>query len=466
MSFDIERQLFRGYQFSRPKHDRPVGQSNREGEFQLQFSSSPAVYTVFAHRPGYAPSGTWASPNDPIQIRLRQGVSVQGTVVDQDNRPLKSAKVRLMAWFTYEANLASLAEMRKEVRMEGHLENDVIHLETKTAGNGTFRLDDLPKDRWVVLVVSADKSLTQCIVVDTGNDPTLEVGVSIPRFFDNGVIRLQPATSVELVAKAKDNGQPINLQAAYMSALKGMFSGRLDTEQVLKLEVRGNQTALPALPTGLHRFWLVPDPSFGYMGAVLDIAEDDSTTLIRKEIELVRGARVVGRVVDAVTEKPIPGVPIHYDPESLEEYAEIGADVAPTTSNKDGDFVMIVPPINGWLRQIGHVDGYRSIRFDLNDDVKSAAPSHRISPKLDTDTRVEFRLKPATRVKLQVMDTKGQPVAYARFVAKRRNSSSGWTTESGTADEQGRIELPNVFAAIFAEQPRNNRSANLPTEET
>ncbi len=465
-NYDIERRLFRSYKYPRLLQLLAVGQTNRHGNFSLDFAKYPGSHTLFAYRTGYAPSGTWASPHDPFQIRLRPGVSVRGTVVDQDNRPLKSAKIRLMAWFTYEANFRSLAERQSDVQMEGDLENGAIRLETQTAGNGTFRLDDLPQNRWVVLVVSADKFLPKCVVVDTGNDPMLEVAVSTQRFFDEGVIRLQPATRVELFANGKDDGSPIKLQAAYMAEKDGLRSTFLEIDRALPLEIIGNRAVLPALPPGGNRFGLVPEHDTGYMGALIDIDFDDSTSLIKKQIELVRGARVVGRVVDAVTRKPIADVPIHYDPDSVTEFLEIGANIAPVLSDEKGEFAMNVPPITGWLRQIGHVEGYRSIGFDPNKDMRGIAPSQKIVPTLDQETHVEFRLFPGMTLNLRVLDSQGQPVAKARYITKQWISETRSTSQSGMADEQGRIKLPNMFAAMRMEQSDEDQSTHNPLEET
>lgn len=185
---------------------------------------------------------------------------------------------------------------------------------------------------------------------------------------------------------------------------------------------------------------------------MLDVDGTDTTEGDRRtDVEVQRGARVVGRVVDDRTNKPIEGVAIHYEPESMEELLESGASVPSVRSDKNGEFAMNVLPIAGWLRQIGRVDGYRSVYFDYNHDIRPVAPAHKISPTLEAETRVEFRLRPATLVTGQVVDSQGRPVAYARFAARERVTQSGYGDILGIADAHGRFELRNIFAEILLE---------------
>ncbi|MDP1564505.1 MAG: carboxypeptidase regulatory-like domain-containing protein [Pirellulaceae bacterium] len=468
--YHFEDYLYYGEKYSEFDQNFGEGLTDRAGKFRLALKEPPPAFplTVVAHRVGHAPSSASYSGQNEVRIQLGAGATIRGSIVDEDENPVTSARVRLASWFNYKNNQTALARQHSGVEFEGHLVGETIRVETRSSGDGTFRLNDLPHDRWLVLVIEADGFLPKCVVADTGNDPALESAGDALRFFDDGTIRLKRATRVEFAVVAQETQQPIRIQEAFTAYKLWLQTSDPLTERAKKLEVRGNRAILSVLPPRENRFWLIPDPSSGYMAAMLDVDGADTTEGHRRiDVEVQRGARVVGRVVDEQTNKPIEGVAIHYEPESMAELLESGASVPSVRSDKNGEFAMNVPPIEGWLRQIGRVDGYRSVYLDYNQDIRRVAPAHKISPTLEAETRVEFRLRLANRVTGQVVDSQGRPVAHARFAARERVTQSGYGDILGTADSHGRFELRNIFAEMLLETPAGETpGSNQPTSET
>jgi hypothetical protein len=462
--YHFEDYMYYGEKYSEFDKNFGEGSTDRAGKFRLAIKESPPVFplTVIAHRDGHAPSSASYSGHNDVRIQLGAGATIRGSIVDENENPVPSARVRLVSWFNYKSNQTSLARQNTGIELEGHLVGETSRVETRSSGDGTFRLSDLPRDRWVVLVIEADGVLPKYVVADTGSDPALESAGDALRFFDGGTIRLKRATQIEFAVVAKETQKPIRVQEAFTAYKQWMQTSDPLTERAKKMEVRGNRAILSVLPPRENRFWLIPDPSSGYMAAMLDVDGTETTAGDRRiDVEVQRGARVVGRVVDDRTNKPIAGVAIHYEPESMEELLESGASVPSVRSDKNGEFALNVLPIAGWLRQIGRVDGYRSVYFDYNHDIRPVAPAHKISPTLEAETRVEFRLRPATRVTGQIVDSQGRSVAYARFAARERVTQSGFRDIHGTADAQGRFELQNIFAEMLLERQPEEASGDI-----
>ncbi|MBL8889718.1 MAG: carboxypeptidase regulatory-like domain-containing protein [Planctomycetaceae bacterium] len=373
-----------------------------------------------------------------------------------------------MSWFDYESNHAALSRTYAEVSLEGHLSNKTVRSNCSSSATGAFQLEGLPNDRWVVLAIEADGYLPKCIVADTGNDPALESAADAPRFFDEGTIRLKRATKVELVVVAKDGGIPIRLKTAFASPVSTLQTSDPLTERALELRVEGNRALLPVLPPRRMRFWLIPELDSEHVPASVDVDGSETTDNPKRvTIEVTRGARVSGRVIDAVTNRPIADADIHYEPESMADFAEYEASVPSVRSNKDGEFTMIVPAIDAWLRQIGRVDGYRSAYMDFNRDIRPVLPSERISPRLGGEIDVKFCLQPAPRVIGQVLDSQGNAVPHACYASRERVTQSGFRHEIGVTDAQGHFELKNIFAELLLDPPQGDpRAPEEPARET
>ncbi|MBX3417822.1 MAG: hypothetical protein KF851_09480 [Pirellulaceae bacterium] len=453
MNFD--EYLYYGFQF--PEFDRELAtsKSDREGKFRLPLSKKPlGDWTqIMALHDGFAPAVAWWNGQGDVEVKLDRGVSFSGGVLDEDGRPLSGARVSLIAWFNYEHNRQLLATNFPFVNCEGPLKGEFIRIDTLTDRQGQFKLQHVPKDRWIVLAVETDGFLPKSLVADTGKDPSLECPIISQLFFDGSSIRLQPATQLELLAVSSEDGISVPLETAYL-ALRGQLRANYPIiDRAKRIETRGNRVSLPALMPGMWRFWLVPKPDSGYIGAFVDLEPETGARQMKRRVELVCGVEVIGRVVDAVTDQPVPNVPIFYDPESAAELQELGAAVAGVKTDKNGEFKMYVPETDAHLRIIGRVEGYRSVSFDLNQDIRGIAPSQKISPKRSETTQVEFRLQPATRVFVNVVDTEGRPVPKARYAIRLSSGQRVGMSHSGFADDDGQIVLKDAFAEMFLEPP-------------
>jgi uncharacterized GH25 family protein len=455
---NLDEYLHHAFQYTEFDRNLVEGQSDADGVFRLTLSNEywGRSLTVIAQAQGYAPTAITWKGEGKANLKLAKGTELRGTVLSLDGKPVPAANVSLLMWFNYQQNQAALGRNWKSVALEGQLAKNHIAIQATTDRNGGFVIRNVPADRWAVLAISAEGYLPKSVVADTGEDPAIECGADAHLFVDGANIRLEPATRLELIAVSEE-GLQVPLKEAYSSLLSRILVSEPGEDQAKPVPVRDNRVSLPVLLPGAQRFWLVPTVESGYVGAFIDIEPEKGTETIERRVELTRGAKVIGRVVDDATNAPIEGATFHYDPEAPAELKKSGVFVPVAKSDKNGEFVLIVPTMNAHLRQIGRVNGYRSITYDLNADVRPQALSKEISPELYRETRVEFRLKSATRIKGQVVDELGAPVAHARFLFRDRTSQGGYMPRQIAADEQGQFELRNLFAETSFDPQKANR---------
>lgn len=173
----------------------------------------------------------------------------------------------------------------------------------------------------------------------------------------------------------------------------------------------------------------------------------DGSEVVERDVVLGRGARVDGRVVDADSGDPIPGVPVSF--RSLDESrADFRAD--PATSAADGTFAFPHLPANGFHTvqesagsSFGKIIGY------CDAAPPGYAPAAAEVPlRSDGESwNVLVRCWPQGTVEGRVVDGAGAPIAGARVYAIATDDAQNGFRSTATTDTAGRYSIPNACAS-------------------
>lgn len=186
--------------------------------------------------------------------------------------------------------------------------------------------------------------------------------------------------------------------------------------------------------------------------------------IVERDIVLGRGARVDGRVVDADTGDPIPGVPVSF--RSLDE-SRADIPVEPVTSAADGTFAFPHLPADGFHT----VQEHGGTAFGKIVGYCAAAPPGHAPAAAEVPLRndgeswnVVVRCWPRGTVEGRVVDGAGAPIAGARVTAVANEASNGFRS-TATTDAAGRYSISSACASRIRAVP-TTIYARTPGEES
>jgi hypothetical protein len=232
-----------------------------------------------------------------------------------------------------------------------------------------------------------------------------------------------PSRPIVGTVKAKDGGQPI------VGARLRVYHS--DVYHTAWTDADGRYS-LEGLPVeGKLYVHVKPAADQPYLPASDSVILSGTRTETRADFELLRGVLVKGRLVNAVTQKPVAG-PIEYwifpDNEHYRQRASEFIFGEPTRANDDGRFEVVVLPGPGALSALG--TPYGAYRFAEEDEASrpvnergSIATAegdlharfyHRVlpidPPEGSDPMEVTLALRPAPKVSLKLVDVDGRPI--------------------------------------------------------
>ncbi|MCC6695423.1 MAG: sigma-70 family RNA polymerase sigma factor [Candidatus Hydrogenedentes bacterium] len=235
--------------------------------------------------------------------------TIVGTVRDADGNPVVGARVR-------------------PVRFEGPASNSPYapmpdDAGTVTGADGTFTLSQLYVGRWKFLVQAKGHGATVSDFVQTGTSAD---------------ITLPPALTLAGTANDESTGEPIaGLVLALQREDEFLDSYRVTTDS-------NGSYRFDSLVRGTYR--LLTDDSYRFIPeAILQVTKSRTNYTI----ELEPGAVVTGRVLDADTGQPIPGVVAMAGPTEQNDAANLRASMRSQPTGADGVYRVSGLPDGSYL---------------------------------------------------------------------------------------------------------------------
>jgi RNA polymerase sigma factor (sigma-70 family) len=340
--------------------EKDLGISKDDGTFAVQIAaeqmSGQTLWALLATAKGYAPG--WVHlPTESTEVTLRlakDDVPIQGRILDLEGRPLAGVKVELAMLVADNVDeLLGLVprpqpkpgeDFRKQL-LERH-----ISLKTSVANriasaitdaDGRFRLDGVGRDRYVGLRLTGP-TIRQILVQVTTMDPLPPLPSGRPRRsplpakFEYSAA---PGRVLRGVVREKGSGMPIaGARVFYEETIQST------TDPQGRYEIAG----LPKTAKIHVQIWAPVETHFGTSEDVLD---QPGIGPLTKDFELLRGITVRGRVLDAVTKKPLKAT-VHYRALGPNPHIRTapGGDrldgffTGPTQTKDDGSFAVAALP--------------------------------------------------------------------------------------------------------------------------
>jgi RNA polymerase sigma factor (sigma-70 family) len=507
----------------RPTTDRPrsdkdivmkkVGEADAEGRFRLTLERTKPQMKDYLIARADGVGVDWVEVGggkrmEDVSLRLVKDVPITGRVIDTEGRPVSGVSVSvafisvppnekldgyLAGWLrNWQDNLSTPQKM-----LDGRWLGTGLTGAVTTDKEGRFTLHGAGGERIVgVTFAGGVARSTPFVITRAGFDPELYNAVlrnneQIKRFLElnpfPGVYGpsltfvAQPGKAIEGIVKDAATGKP--LPGCGLSANLAWGDGVV---AVAGADGRFRIDGLPKSPRGYQVFVSPPEGS-AYLGRFVRAADTDGFTKVPLDIDVVKGAVVVGRVVDKQTGQGVEGG-IRFAPLagnkfiSKPGYDGFRSDRTMRGTDKDGRFrlVTIPGPALAMVQAFGGekfhdqtLCPYRSAvldpdhkdLFQPNDDswVASTAGGVEfirlenavkvIDVKEDGETQVELFLDRGTTAKIAVQDADGKPLA---------GTWAGGLTDHWPIT----YKLPEATATVYALDPKKPRTmAFLHTEK-
>lgn len=385
--------------------------SGTDGAYLLRGLES-TEYTVRVAARGFSPADVEdiPVPQSSMDLVLDRGAAVRGQVRDSAGAPVAGAVVRAyIDAETLDVFAQILARARPPVD------------EVQTDGNGDFELDTRCDGNYSLAVEAVGFAAAERLRQDVR--PEGSAGI---------VFTLQPAQTIAGVVRGPDGGP---VRGAKVRAARTLQSGkpywreqvciRFDDDSLLT-DGEG-RFAFEALEAGSYQL-LCWHPGYQSL-RVPGIRAGAAPNLL--QLELKRGGRLRGRVVDAVTKGPIAGALVTAsDVEDWRKDASTG---------EDGTYILAGLGGAGPLKPVAVsaiTPGFARTR-------------RNVTLEEGREGELDFALERTGSVSGQVVDSEGAPVSGALVLAKRTTKQSNnveQTLGQAVTDGNGRFQLVEVEA--------------------
>ncbi len=423
----------------------PIGATTAgDGSFELRRLPPLRPFEVRVKALGFAahyetvPALEPAVPAEELVIVLERGVTGFGLVVNEHEIPIAGAEVALLPSLT-----GAAAEQSYEVK-----EN---HCATTGAG-GRFTLRDLPAGRYYLSARAAGfpELLVPGIEIAIGEAAVVEaaVGAIGTEPIDLGIVVLVPG--VELSGRVADaGGEPV---AAAQLSLRNADGEQIVVQRADSLwfaSARSRQNGsfhIGGLPRASRLVLLVS--ADGYLPR--ELAVTTSTEDQRLDVELSRGARVTGVVLDPGG-RPAAGARV--DLVAGPELQRMSTSTSRTVETDE----------EGRFEALGLRPGDYTLGARL--DAAESEPLPRRVPAAGLrDVYLELRRKATLSV--TVRDPQGEPVAQALVMAIVETGGASRRSRMQTTDGQGLAVLQPLDAGVYRLIARHGKlgSVEAPVE--
>ncbi len=317
----------------------------------------------------------------------------------------------------------------------------------RTDADGRFRLEGLGPDRQVDLLISGPTIATTVVAVMTRIEPEIRgtsrgpdapppLVVHAPRF----EVAVAPGRAIEGIARDKDTGRPIAGLAIRGNVIGGPYAMHR-AEGVRASTDAAGRYRLEGLPRAAgYRLFVAGGPGSGYTeGSFEASANPTAAGPVAFDFALKRGVRVLGKVVDRATGRPIRGVVFFMALADNPRVAETPGyaaflDLQSARIGDDGRYEIAALPGPGLLavmdRERRHLPasglaGMKGYDAEMNGFVTSFAPipangyntfvATDFDPKLESAS-VDIALDPGRTVRVDVLDDGGRPLGGTRVI--------------------------------------------------
>lgn len=384
---------------------------------------------VHAAAPGFAFARAVLSPGaatpETLELRLSPEQPIPIRLIDLEGKPVAGVSIRVVSLLDAPPTPITARQRYAEPPLEAAAVWPGPFL---SDNDGRSTLRGLGRSMGAIVEVADDRFARERLTVGTGDGP------------QPAIVTLALAPGRKLAGHVLDSetGRPIAgatviLQAAQAS--QGAAEVRSDAGGAFSLVVPpGDRSSL---------FAFAPTES-SYLPLRMTVSA--TRELGRPvDVKLTRGAIVRGRVIEALTNKPVAGVAIEYRQQQVNNpyfrgdlSVAIGTGLGNALSGPDGTFSLILPPGPGTLLAKASSKDY--ITIETNDGLLrrgepggirlyphaiaglSAKPSASRDPKADQPIgeanveQVEMTLRRGIVLDARVVDTAGAPVADAVLV--------------------------------------------------
>jgi hypothetical protein len=343
------------YGLKNPDNPPIRARSDAEGRFRFEVPKSdydtsmedhPWSYgTILAHAPGLAVG--LASPRTgsrELTVRLaRDDVPISGRIIDLQGRPVAGATVTVLSVRATSSGrldeyLKALQERNEIINLGSELLTSGMDLQpeppvippARTDAEGRFRIAGIGRERVATLQIEGSTIETRRVMVRTGPGATLHV----PPYKDMDRSRwvtfhgatfehvAGPSRPIEGVVRDLDSGRPL---AGIMVHGEDTLETGL-VEHVHTITDAQGRYRLVGLPQGREGHVLAippcdfpyygrrkaqlkvpPDESLPYLHAQVPVGQSPGPGPVHLDINLKRGVRVTGRLIDREAQRPVRG---------------------------------------------------------------------------------------------------------------------------------------------------------------
>ena len=410
------------------------------GNFELN-ELNPRRCRVCIFHPDY--QTRWASPvylySDIVLEKTR---SVSGRILDHQGNPVKGARFRpnLVGGDIGFEPPEYLSDADGQVVLKGISRGEggsyfFVEAETKS---GPFKARFV----WFEGKARSTWEMTQPLGTLEGEGDDFEVSLPKP----------DPVT-LELVEQ--ESGQPVTIDSAELWVIKT----RDHLKQWIQddLTIKGNQVKFGFLRPGFNFIHVKMKPEAMFPDRLVVIERNaNSTPLDHQRIEVARGVKLKGRVVEKSNGNPIADAAIAYRPTDPAAQLRNGV-VTPkfVRSDENGNYELLVPAVEARLRIAGECGPFRTppVENGISSGGSSIERSKsigdfeiHIDPTVGETIKLDaFELERSKVIRGTVVDLKGTPVNDAEFLVFPSRYQYNQSPKYGNTNEQGKFELDDVF---------------------
>ncbi len=317
---------------SAKKSPRMIATSGEDGRFEFALERTESERTtarfsapdhptkqIVAVAEGYGCDWAGVDPTAPegeLVLRLVKDVPIRGRILDQEGRPVRGAKVRVLDLTAYPGE--DLTKMLEEIRQKGWSspegkywdgllpgQSEVLTVD----GDGRFRMAGFGRERQVRLLIEGPGIQHGWITVMTrigeavaGPPPTIE-GVRAAKVYAASFdYPAAPSRPIRGVVRDKISGRPV---AGVTIEAYRHTTHQTQTDQEGRYELLGSGKS--------STYTLIAKP-FGGLHFAIQARFPDTIGFgpLHADLELPAGIPVRGRVVEKATGKPVAGVRVSY----------------------------------------------------------------------------------------------------------------------------------------------------------
>jgi len=416
---------------------------------------------IAAFAPGYGPA--WVEFEDieqgaAITLKLVDDMPIRGRVIDLEGQPIAATTVQIGG--PSAAKDEDLTRWLDGVKA-GELPWTVWkhapkNIDPQTVGipnsvttddEGRFEIRGVGRERRIAVVFEGERVAHQSADIATRQMDRIERVVNTPPFDGTEPVfgaefTFTAAPSRLIEGVAYDAGTRAPLAGVGVESYK-LVGYPMSNHRVLKTttDARG-RFRLIGMPKGAgNKLLVVPNDDQPYFMRLVDVPNPAGLAPAKVEIELHRGLWITGRVTDKNTGEPAHSR-LHYLPLRSNKYAQAIPEFS-DSGNVDGDQLRYQTRPDGTFRLVGlpgpaivgaesvlkayrsgvgadeidvpkyrdtqHFDTYRN---PLNPSPKWPNVMKHIAPAPEADlVAVDFELDPGLTVRVQTIDSEGQPIS-------------------------------------------------------